>query len=201
MKKRMIAVVMAVCALAVLAIGSTFAFFTSKDSAGNTFTMGNVSINLTEISIPNPDENIKGGEVSEDAKSVVYTDAMPGDVFSKNPLVYNDGNNNAWIRVKLDVTSEDPDMAENVAALKQAIVDDMTENYEWAVKAEDDGYIYYTNIVEPTVYIDLFETVTIPSTWGNEAADASFSIEISAEAVQSDNNGATWDTASWVDFE
>lgn len=200
MKKRMIAVVMAVCALAVLAIGSTFAFFTSKDNAGNTFTMGNVNISLTETSEANPDKGIKAGEVSEDGKAVKYTGVMPGDVYSKNPRVTNTGANDAWIRVKLDVTSEDEGMQENVAALKQAIIDEM-KNYEWAVKADDDGYIYYTEIVEPTVYIDLFETVTIPTTWGNEAADASFSIEISAEAVQSDNNGSTWDTASWVDFE
>lgn len=198
MKKRMIAVVMAVCALAVLAIGSTFAFFTSKDNAGNTFTMGNVNIALTETS--EAKDGVKAGEVKEDGKGIVYTSAMPGDVFSKNPIVTNTGDNNAWIRVKLEVTSEDEAMQENVAALKEAIIADMVDHYEWEVKA-DDEYIYYTDIVEPDAYVDLFETVTIPSTWGNEAADASFSIEISAEAVQSDNNGATWDEASWVDFE
>ena len=198
MKKRMIAVVMAVCALAVLAIGSTFAFFTSKDNAGNTFTMGNVNIALTETS--EAKDGVKAGEVKEDGKGIVYTSAMPGDVFSKNPIVTNTGDNNAWIRVKLEVTSEDEAMQENVAALKEAIIADMVDHYEWEVKA-DDEYIYYTDIVEPDAYVDLFETVTIPSTWGNEAADASFSIEISAEAVQSDNNGATWDEASWMDFE
>lgn len=198
MKKRMIAVVMAVCALAVLAIGSTFAFFTSKDNAGNTFTMGNVNIELTETSTES--EGIKAGEVKDDGKGIVYTSAMPGDVFSKNPIVTNTGDNDAWIRVKIDVTSEDESMQENVAALKEAIVADMIDHYEWDVKA-DDEYIYFTDIVKAGAEVDLFETVKIPSTWGNEAADASFSIEISAEAVQSDNNGATWDEASWVDFE
>ena len=160
--------------------------------------MGNVNIALTETS--EAKDGVKAGEVKEDGKGIVYTSAMPGDVFSKNPIVTNTGDNNAWIRVKLEVTSEDEAMQENVAALKEAIIADMVDHYEWEVKA-DDEYIYYTDIVEPDAYVDLFETVTIPSTWGNEAADASFSIEISAEAVQSDNNGATWDEASWVDFE
>ena len=198
MKKRMLAVVLAVCALAVLAIGSTFAFFTSNDNAGNTFTMGNVKIELTETSTES--EGVKTGEVAEDGKGIKYSGAMPGDVFSKEPTVTNTGDNTAWIRVKIDVTTEDEAMVENMNALKASIIDDMTANYGWAV-TNDDEYIYYTLPVISGEAVDLFKTVTIPTSWGNEAANASFSIEISAQAVQYDNNGASWDQASWTDFD
>ena len=206
MKKRMLAVVLAVCALAVLAIGSTFAFFTSNDNAGNTFTMGNVKIELTETSTES--EGVKTGEVAEDGKGIKYSGAMPGDVFSKEPTVTNTGDNTAWVRVKIDVAvtgvaegTEPADMEANIAALKESIVADMVANYGWAVKTTDDGYVYYKTPVESNCTADLFKTVTIPTSWGNEAAGASFSIEISAQAVQYDNNGASWDQASWTDFE
>ena len=202
MKKRLIAVVVAVCALAVLAVGSTFAFFTSKDNAGNTFTMGNVKIELTETT-DRTDDDIYTAEVKDDNKGITYGNVLPNTEISKKPIVTNTGANDAWIRVQLDVTtdSENETMKANIAELKQAIINDMVDNYGWAVKADDDGYIYYTSVLAPDAVANLFETVSIPKTWGNEAADAGFSIEISAQAVQSDNNGSTWDTAEWLGFE
>lgn len=199
MKKRLIAVVVAVCALAVLAIGSTFAFFTSKDNAGNTFTMGNVKIALTETTDRTGDD-IYTAEVKDDNKGIIYGNVLPNTEISKKPIVTNTGANDAWIRVQLNVisTSENETMQANIAALKQAIIDDMVAHYGWAVKADDDGYIYYTSVLAPEKVAKLFETVSIPKTWGNEAADANFSIEISAQAVQADNNGATWDAAEWI---
>lgn len=202
MKKRLIAVVVAVCALAVLAVGSTFAFFTSKDNAGNTFTMGNVKIALTETTDRTGDD-IYTAEVKDDNKGIIYGNVLPNTEISKKPIVTNTGANDAWIRVQLNVisTSENETMQANIAALKQAIIDDMVAHYSWAVKADDDGYIYYTSVLAPEEVAKLFETVSIPKTWGNEAADANFTIEISAQAVQADNNGTTWNTASWLDFD
>lgn len=202
MKKRLIAVVVAVCALAVLAVGSTFAFFTSKDNAGNTFTMGNVQIELTETT-DRTDDDIYTAVVEDNNKGITYGNVLPNTEISKKPIVTNTGANDAWIRVQLDVTttSENETMQANIAELKQAIIADMVANYGWAVKADDDGYIYYTSVLAPDAVAKLFETVSIPKTWGNEAANAGFSIEISAQAVQSDNNGSSWDTAEWLGFE
>ena len=206
MKKRLIAVVVAVCALAVLAIGSTFAFFTSNDAAGNTFTMGNVKIKLTETTHPDETKNIKDGSdfkvVDDDIKGISYEGALPGDTFSKEPTVTNTGSNTAWIRVQISVTtgSRDKKMINNVADLQDAIEKAMDDTDEW-VKG-DDGYLYYTAPVAPGETADLFKTVTIPTSWGNEAADAKFSIDIIAQAVQYDNNGANWDDAEWIgDFD
>ena len=197
MKKKLIAVTAAVCALAVLVIGSTFAFFTSKDSASNTFTMGDLKIKVTETQNP---ENGKTGEIDPDGKSIKYTDALPGDTFSKEPVITNEGKATAWIRVKVEVTSDQLD-DEHIAGLEGSIVAEM-ENNGWVDGG--DGYVYYTvKALKAGESITAFKTVYIPAEWGNEVAGASFKIEISAQAVQSDNNGAdaegygNWENADW----
>ena len=203
MKKRLIAVVVAVCALAVLAIGSTFAFFTSKDNAGNTFTMGNVAITLTETSPAG--DGLKTGIVAEGNQAIEYENALPGDTFSKKPVVTNTGDNTAWIRVEVKVKpAEGQELTENAAKyladLEKQIIDDMTKSGNWFTK-DNDGYIYYKNALADEAEAVLFETVSIPTSWGNDAANLKFTIDISAQAVQADNNGTTWNTASWLDFD
>ena len=193
MKKKLIASIAAVCALAVLVIGSTFAFFTSKDSAKNTFTMGDLTIKVTE----KQDEN-KGKTGTETKDGIEYTDGLPGDTFSKQPIVTNEGSADAWIRVKIDVACTNGDItAEQMAALKAAIIEDMCTNYGWAQKDGDTEYVYYTEKMAKGDEATLFETVKIPNTWGNEAANASFTISIDAQGVQANNNGETWADADW----
>lgn len=55
---------------------------------------------------------------------------------------------------------------------------------------ETDGYYYYNNMLTQTeggVAKTLsFDKVTVPATWGNETADASFKIIASVEAIQAD---------------
>lgn len=48
MKKKVTAIALAVCILAVAVIGATMAYFTDTDSKTNTFTFGGVDIELTE---------------------------------------------------------------------------------------------------------------------------------------------------------
>ena len=50
MKKKVTAIALAVCILAVAVIGATMAYFTDTDSKTNTFTFGKVDIDLTEDS-------------------------------------------------------------------------------------------------------------------------------------------------------
>ena len=48
MKKRIIAISLIVAMLAVAIIGGSLAYFTDTDAATNTFTVGNVEIDLIE---------------------------------------------------------------------------------------------------------------------------------------------------------
>ena len=49
MKKKLTAVALIVCMLAIMLVGATLAYFTDTDDAVNTFTTGNVEIDLTEV--------------------------------------------------------------------------------------------------------------------------------------------------------
>ena len=48
MKKKLTAVALVVCMLAIMLVGASLAYFTDTDEATNTFTMGNVQIDLEE---------------------------------------------------------------------------------------------------------------------------------------------------------
>ena len=48
MKKKLTAVALVVCMLAIMLVGASLAYFTDTDEATNTFTMGKVDIDLTE---------------------------------------------------------------------------------------------------------------------------------------------------------
>lgn len=84
MKKKVTAIALAVCILAVAVIGATMAYFTDTDSKTNTFTFGKVDIDLTEDST---DANgaVKG-YMSTDG-GITYPGVLPGLVYSKVPEV------------------------------------------------------------------------------------------------------------------
>jgi len=77
MKKKIIALALVLCLAAVAVVGGTLAYFTDVADATNTFTVGNVDIELTE---PNWEETGK-----EEAK-----DAYPGEPLAKDPKVINE---------------------------------------------------------------------------------------------------------------
>lgn len=96
MKKKNLIITSSV--LAALAIaGGAFAFFTSTQTATNTFTVGNVEIELTE---PSWDPEVKP----------VVT---PGQVIAKDPTITNTGTIDAYGFVKVDIPYE------NVSAIDE----------------------------------------------------------------------------------
>lgn len=87
MKKKIVTLSL-VAALAVTAIGGTFAYFTDTDKADNTFTIGNVQIDIEEVFDP------------EDANLI------PGKDINKDVYVKNTGANDAYVRVHIAIPSE-----------------------------------------------------------------------------------------------
>lgn len=83
MKKKITAVALVIAILAIGLIGGTLAYFTdTTDAAVNTFTMGNVNIELTEDAWKYEDSAAK---------------LMPGTVYAKNPTVTNTGSEDAYL--------------------------------------------------------------------------------------------------------
>lgn len=101
MKKKVTAIALAVCILAVAVIGATMAYFTDTDSKTNTFTFGKVDIDLTEESNEDKEKGVKAGTVGTDG-GITYPGVLPGLVYSKVPTVtVKEGP--AWVVVTVTV--------------------------------------------------------------------------------------------------
>lgn len=98
-KKTILVAAIAVMLVAALVVGGTLAYFTDKDDATNTFTVGNVKIDLNE---QQKVEN--GGLVQFDAsKKLVPGKSNDGNAVSKIVTVSNKGANDAWVWVDLKI--------------------------------------------------------------------------------------------------
>lgn len=83
-KRKIMVMALALCMVAILAVGGTLAYFTSEDSADNVFTMGNVEIDLQEDFEQN-------------------SNLQPGLDINKDVRVQNTGTNDAYVRVHLAI--------------------------------------------------------------------------------------------------
>ena len=64
MKKKITAICLCVALLAIAIVGATLAYFTDNDSAKNTFTVGNVKIDLLESSLHRENAGVANGATS-----------------------------------------------------------------------------------------------------------------------------------------
>lgn len=173
-----------------LAVGSTLAFFTDKGTATNIVTMGDVRIQLTETKNGSPVES-----------GLTFDNVMPKDVIAKDPTVTNIGDHDAYIRCKINIGKG----SENNVALtdeqtrqllsglnidKQYLENDPAKP-AWILNPAD-GYYYYQRLLpkkteKGTTSVNLFTQFAVPERWGNEMAGKTFTIGITAEAIQADN--------------
>ncbi len=182
-KKKVITMITTIALVAVVGVGATLAYFTDSEDVSNVVTMGHVDITLYET-----DNSGEEAVITEDG--LTFENVMPGDVLAKDPSVkVNMGSSDTFIRVKMDVVpAEDATITEDdLNELAEAVRADVEESGNWYYDTQS-KYFYYKDIMTadsaPAV---LFDTVTIPTTWGNNTADQSFTIEVKAEAIQSDN--------------
>lgn len=195
-KKRIAVFALVAALIALLVGGMTMAYFTDQEDATNTFTVGNVDIQLTE-----PDW-------------VAPETTTPGVAYDKNPTVTNIGKNDAWIRV--NVTLSDWDAFSKAAATHN--VTDLTtvfggfDDSKWTLAgtpkvdtAKDTiTYSYYYNAIlekgENTGA--LFTTVTVPASFTSEEMAAlgdDFTINVTADAIQKE--GFTTPAAAFAAFD
>lgn len=95
-KKKIISLCLVVCLLAT-AIGGTLAYFTDTDSEKNTFTVGNVDIEVSETN------KINGVEVTGNA----FENVMPGTEITKKAVVTNNSSEDAYVRVVVRATNQE----------------------------------------------------------------------------------------------
>lgn len=202
MKRRVLGISLVVALVAIVAVGATLAYFTdSSNEVQNTFTMGNVKIELDEKDITQTDGRTVTGNT--------YTGVTPGVALAKDPTVWNIGANDAWVRVNVTVSNAN---AWKTALAKHKITDLATifgehDEDKWtrARIAEDAindtiTYSYYYNAVVPGKTASktssteaLFTTVTIPAVFDNDDVKSidGFKITITADAIQTDASFTT----------
>lgn len=185
MKQKIIAVI-CIVALAVTLGAVTFstvAYFTNVNNARNVITTGGFDFVINETTDSGEKFPIDGVEV------------LPGDTVSKIVTGENKSNHPMYFRIKLTKGVDD-----ELLTVGDRITMDIDTKY-WTYK---NGYYYYNTAIgahEETK--PLFTKVYIdgPSI-DNEYLGKSFTLKVSGQAVQSENNGKTvFDATGWPDAE
>lgn len=172
-RKSILSLVVAVALVAVIGVGATLAYFTDSAEEKNVITTGHVEIDLEE---PIFHENTNGENKIENV--------VPNKEIVKDPtVIVKAGSEACYIRTKIEIVG-----LEDLEGKNAELIDAITFSEGWVLS--QDGYYYYqspiTKNAEQDQSIQFFEKVTIPAGWGNEVADKTIEINVSAEAVQAD---------------
>ena len=180
MKKKMLAMALMACLLAVASIG-TLAYFSTTGTAQNVITAGNIHAVLHEQTAdgkPFPVDGIDG--------------VMPGAAVDKIVFVENTGDHPAYVRVKLTALAKDK-KGEQMPWEQSMIALDVN-TAEWTYQ---DGWYYYNGVLaagENTA--PLLRRVLFSKDMDNAYMESSVQVDVTMQAVQSQNNGALATAAS-----
>ena len=132
--------------LVCISIGATVAYLTSTDKVVNTFTVGNVTIELDEAKA-NPDGSLVPNADRVKANSYKL---LPGHTYTKDPMIHVDADSeNCWLFVKVE---------NGIAAIEDAnktIAAQMTAN-GWTLVENTTNIYKYKEIVSGGANIPVF---------------------------------------------
>lgn len=184
--RRLVTFVTAVAACVALCAGGTLAYFSANETAHNVITTGGVGIELVEwgdLERTTPFESTEG--------------VMPGESVVKVVEVVNDGQAPAWVRIKADMALEHADgTAAEASDVEQIITIDF-DTVKWTLK---DGWWHYNEILPAgETTSPLFQHVIFAGPeMGNAYQGCEVTVDVAAQAVQSDNNGSSaLEAAGW----
>lgn len=131
-------VIIAAALVAIMAIGSTFAYFIDRDSVTNQFTVGDV-----EISVEEPNWNPDNGQ-----------NITPNKEMKKDPQVTNKGANDAYVFVSVSIPKADVKTATDEGELLG------TQNQDLFTYTVNEGWklIKTVNNNDSTEYVYAFAT-------------------------------------------
>lgn len=180
-------VIIAAALVALMAIGSTFAYFVDRDSVTNNFTVGDV-----EISVDEPGWNPDDGQ-----------DITPNKVMSKDPRVTNDGVNDAFVFIKVTVPRATVKTANADGTVNAAANQDLytyTVNNGWKLIKTESGtstseYVYayagdkMTALAPGQTTGSLFDTVKFINIIEEQLDGQSLDIDIDTMGIQTADLG------------
>lgn len=188
MKTKRKALLLTFCAvlLVVASVLGTIAYLTSQDEVKNTFTVGQVAINLDEAKV-NPDGTPVANADRVKANSYKL---LPGHEYTKDPTVHvNAVSEDSWIFVKVEngIAAYEANTTEDY----KQIADQITENGWTAL----DGVanVYYKSYAQNATGADLVvfknfkvsDTANTVDRWAN-INEKSTKVIVNAYAIQAD---------------
>lgn len=192
MKKAKKTILMLLCAvlLVTASVTGTMAYLSADDSVENTFTIGNVTIDLKEYDVY--PETGKKNPASTTDTGLTDIKLVPGRTIEKNPFVtVTGGSEKCWLFVKVEnglAAFEDKDATIESQILKE----DADGNAVWT-KLEGAAGVYYkvVDADDENQVFDVFTSVTIADN-ANEgtnkeawnAIDSGDKITVTAYAIQ-----------------
>ena len=183
-KRKILLLASVLMMMAVLAVGGTLAYFTDEDDKTNTFTVGNVDIELTE---PKWDEDGSG-----DAP-----DVYPGEPLAKDPTITNIGVNPCFVRVSvegLDCLGDAGMITYRTDYVEGKLGDD------WVLHT--DGYFYYTKPLASGETTDaLCDQIVMPFGLENGDSVTEYDIIVNAYAVQAQGAKPSWSAVQAMTVE
>ena len=172
MKKKITALCLCVALLAVAVVGASLAYFTDTKTAKNEFTVGDVSIELTEPLWES------SGKADADT---VYA----GEPLKKDPTVKNTGTNPCFVRIKVEGLNQfgtKGDITYRTNYVVGALGNDWTYS---------NGYFYYTKVLQNGEKTSaLFDSIVMPT--GLVGGETASPITVTAQAVQAQGAKARW---------
>lgn len=216
-KKKVFALALSVCVVVLSIASSSIAYFTDTAKITNTFTSGNVTIELSEAKVvknalghlvKDGENRVTGTEVGVE-NSYTASSLFPGQEIYKDPTIKNTGTNPAYIGAIIRITSAGIKTAYTAETIKTLFdgglaITGATVN----VTTTADGYdifIIYTDARTNGQSVTLFEGLTIPSDWGNTkmANLNNLQIVVEAYAVQVDGfaDATTALEAAFTEFQ
>ena len=201
-RKKIVMLLVTLCLIAIVGVGATLAYFTSEtETLSNVVTMGEIKIGLQEnqVKVDTEDsdgdndtkEYVQDGSVAPFTKGGLnFADILPGMTVPKNPTVTVDAKSeDCFVRAEVSVEKTVGVNGANTLSdddIKDIVTDIETQMETNGWTKNTDGYYYYKVQLSAGAKQVLFESVSIPLEWKNNAADQKFTIKIKAEAVQAD---------------
>ena len=188
MKKKILYIAAIVICLSLIT-GGTYAYFTTSDTARNVITSGGIEVNVVEQQLVN-------GTLQPYPNQPIQV--MPATTVSKIVSVQST-EQAAWVRMNFTLTvydAEGKEMEIPADELAEVIVID-PDATNWTQK---DGWWYYnTAIASGETTKPLFDEVVFSGPYmDNKYQRCTVVIDVTAQAVQQANNGATvWEALGW----
>lgn len=212
MKTKRKALLLTFCAvlLVVASVLGTIAYLTANDTVTNTFTVGQVAINLDEAKVT---EDGKAVTPDERVKANSYK-LLPGHTYTKDPTVtVLSGSESSYI--KMTVTFNKANELDAIFAPNGANLTSIFKGYDsdyWIAKGNTENtdantrtyeFWYKDAVGAPTADVKLkalFDSITVPSTINNDQLKtiAGMTITVNAYAIQAD--GFTTAEEAWAAF-